>query len=55
MGDVRNNPVDFLSDNNGATILPVGRTQKYRREALDNLKGMADLNFLRQKRGLVVL
>jgi hypothetical protein len=76
VGDVRNNLVDFSSDNNDVTILPDGRTQKYRgevskdnsayivrfaemylirAEALGNLKGLADLNFLRQKRGLAVL
>ena len=76
VGDVRNNLVDFSSGNNDVTILPDGRTQKYRgeaskdnsayivrfaemylirAEALGNLKGLADLNFLRQKRGLAVL
>lgn len=76
VGDVRNNLVDYSSGNNDVTILPDGRTQKYRgeaskdnsayivrfaemylirAEALGNLKGLADLNFLRQKRGLAVL
>jgi hypothetical protein len=47
--------VDFSSDNNDVTILPDGRTQKYQGEALGNIKGLVDLNFLRQKRGLAVL
>jgi hypothetical protein len=76
VGDVRIRLVDFSSENNDVTILPDGRTQKYRgeaskdnsayivrfaemylirAEALGNLKGLADLNFLRQKRGLAVL
>lgn len=76
VGDVRNSLVDFSSENNDVTILPDGRTQKYRgeaskdnsayiirfaemylirAEALGNLKGLADLNFLRLKRGLSVL
>jgi hypothetical protein len=74
--DIRSNLLDFSADDNDVTILPDGRTQKYRgevtkdnsayviryaemylirAEALGNLKGLADLNFLRQKRGLPVL
>jgi hypothetical protein len=75
-GDVRGSLLNFSTDDNDATILPDGRTQKYRgettrdnsafiiryaemflirAEALGSIKGLADLNFLRQKRGLSVL
>jgi hypothetical protein len=75
-GDVRGSLLNFSTDGNDATILPDGRTQKYRgettrdnsafiiryaemflirAEALGSIKGLADLNFLRQKRGLSVL
>ena len=75
-GDVRESLLNFSTDGNDATILPDGRTQKYRgettrdnsaliiryaemflirAEALGSIKGLADLNFLRQKRGLSVL
>ena len=75
-GDVRGSLLNFSTDGNDATILPDGRTQKYRgettrdnsaliiryaemflirAEALGSIKGLADLNFLRQKRGLAVL
>ena len=75
-GDVRESLLNFSTDGNDATILPDGRTQKYRgettrdnsafiiryaemflirAEALGSIKGLADLNFLRQKRGLTVL
>ena len=75
-GDVRGSLLNFSTDDNDATILPDGRTQKYRgettrdnsafiiryaemflirAEALGSIKGLADLNFLRQKRGLTVL
>ncbi|MBU6169423.1 MAG: RagB/SusD family nutrient uptake outer membrane protein [Bacteroidetes bacterium] len=75
-GDVRGLLLNFSTNDNDATILPDGRTQKYRgettrdnpafiiryaemflirAEALGNIKGLADLNFLRQKRGLAVL
>ena len=74
-GDVRGSLLNFSTDDNDATILPDGRTQKYRgettrdnsaliiryaemflirAEALGSIKGLADLNFLRQKRGLSV-
>ena len=76
VGDVRGSLLNFSTDDNDATILPDGRTQKYRgettrdnsaliiryaemflirAEALGSIKGLADLNFLRQKRGLTVL
>jgi len=55
VGDVRNNLVEFSSDNNDVTILPDGRTQKYRGEDLGNLKGLAEFIFLKQKRSLAFL
>jgi hypothetical protein len=47
--------VDFSSANNDVTILPDGRTQKYRGEDLGNLKGLAEFIFLKQKRSLAFL
>lgn len=75
-GDVRSALADFSPDNNDPTILPDGRTQKYRgedsrdnpaylirlaemylirAEALGRTDGLADLNLIREKRGLSAL
>lgn len=47
--------VDFSSADNDVTILPDGRTQKYRGKDLGNLKGLAEFIFLKQKRILAFL